>query len=180
MTGHDEADAFPGPRPGASDRDAWQGYWRERGQPWRSEPEIDLDRQGVLVAHLAARPGSEPHSCPFKDVSLTRADVEWLLATHEGGDGPVNWEEVDQRTRMGLNLCGADLRRVNLSGLPLARLQAGLPWFRRNFHTREQLDEAGYVLSEPICAVPIWKGPSCAGRILSVPICEEPFCRKPT
>jgi len=143
MSRHDEADAFPRQRPATNDREAWQGYWRERGQPWRSEPEIDLKRQGVLAAHLATRPGSEPLSCPFKDVSLSRADIEWLLATHEGGVGPVNWNEGGQRTRVGLNLCGADLRRVDLSGLPLARLQAGLAWVRRNFHTREQLDEVG-------------------------------------
>ena len=143
MSGHDETETFPGPRPGINNRDAWQGYWRGQGQSWRTEPEIDLERQAFLAAHLTARPQGEQHPCPFKGISLTRADIEWLLATHEGGDGPVNWEEVDQRTRMGLNLCGADVRRVNLSGLPLARLQAGLPWFRRNFHTREQLDEAG-------------------------------------
>ena len=150
MSGHDETETFAGPRPGTNDRAAWQGYWTERGQPWRTEPEIDLDRQGILAAHLAARPQGEQHPCPFKGISLTRADIEWLLATHEGGAGPVNWEEVGQRNRVGLNLCGADLRRVDLSGLPLARLQAGLPWFRRNFHTSEQLDEVGVRLERAI------------------------------
>ncbi len=143
MSGHDEAHTSTMQRPTADDRDAWQGYWRGQGQPWRTEPEIDLERQRALTAHVTTLPGGEQNPSPFKDMPLSRADVEWLLATHEGGDGPVIWEEVDQRTRVGLNLCGADLRRVDLSGLPLARLRAGLPWFRRNFHTSEQLDEAG-------------------------------------
>ena len=150
MNGHDETEAFAGTRPGTTDRVAWQGYWKGQGQPWRSEPEIDPDRQAFLATHLAARPQGEPHPCPFKGICLTRADIEWLLAMHEGGAGPVNWEEVGQRTRVGLNLCGADLRRVDLSGLPLARVQAGLPWFRRNFHTSEQLDEIGVRLERAI------------------------------
>ena len=150
MSEYDETETSPRPRPGINDRAAWQGYWTERGQPWRTEPEIDRDRQGVLAAHLAAHLEDGQHPCPFKDVSLTRADIEWLLATHEGGVGPVNWEEGGQRSRVGLNLCGADLRRVDLSSLPLARLQAGLPWFRRNFHTSEQLDEAGVRLERAV------------------------------
>jgi hypothetical protein len=130
-------------RPTTGDRDAWQGYWREQDQPWRTEPEIDLERQRALTEHVAALSRGEQHHSPFKDMPLSRADVEWLLATHEDGRGPVDWAEAGQRTRVGLNLCGADLRRVDLRGLPLARLRAGLPWFRRNSHTSEQLDEVG-------------------------------------
>ena len=57
---------------------------------------------------------------------LRRGDVEWLLATHEGGRGPVNWDDETQRTRVGLDLRGADLRGADLRWLPLARTLGGL------------------------------------------------------
>src|SRR5258708_4433823 len=148
MSGHDEAHTSTMQRPNTYDRDAWQGYWRAQGQPWRTEPEIDLERQRVLTAHVTALPGSEQNPSPFKDMPLSRADVEWLLATYEDGRGPVDWGERSQRARFGINLCGADLRRADLRGLPLARVHAGLPWFRRNFHTSEQLDEVGVRLEK--------------------------------
>ncbi|HET8630491.1 MAG TPA: hypothetical protein VFL91_23985 [Thermomicrobiales bacterium] len=52
---------------------------------------------------------------------LDRADVEWLLATHDDGRGPVDPADPGQRDRVGLDLRGADLGRARLAGLPLAR-----------------------------------------------------------
>ena len=43
---------------------------------------------------------------PFKDIALSRADVEWLLATYKDS----------------LDFHGADLHETNLHGLPLARV----------------------------------------------------------
>src|SRR5262249_46874043 len=65
---------------------------------------------------------------PFggRELALTRADVEWLLATHEDGCGPVDWDDPLQRTRVGLDLRGANLSSQDLHGLPLARLHGGL------------------------------------------------------
>jgi hypothetical protein len=69
---------------------------------------------------------------PFRDESgsilLTRADVEWLLATHESGGrhGPVEWVDRQQRERMGVDLRGADLRGVDLRALPLACTRGSL------------------------------------------------------
>jgi uncharacterized protein YjbI with pentapeptide repeats len=40
--------------------------------------------------------------------------------------GPLDWSDRRQRTREGLDLRGADLREVNLSGLPLAGLRGGV------------------------------------------------------
>src|SRR5205085_1300509 len=40
--------------------------------------------------------------------------------------GPVDWSDESQREREGLNLRGAILSGVNLSGLPLARMLGGL------------------------------------------------------
>ena len=45
--------------------------------------------------------------------------MEWLLATHENGQGPVDWSDEQQRDRKGLDLRGANLFRINLSNLPL-------------------------------------------------------------
>ncbi len=105
-------------------RSPWHAYWRERGQEWRIEPEISQERQVMLAAHLAV----PAHDYPFGDMELTRADVEWLLATHHGGRGPVKWDDKQDFRREGLDLRGAILRDVDLSRLPLTRL------FARNAH----------------------------------------------
>jgi hypothetical protein len=52
-------------------------------------------------------------------VKLSRADVEWLLATHENGRGPVDWSDERQRKREGLDLGGANLCHTDLSHVPL-------------------------------------------------------------
>ncbi len=114
------------PRPSGDDRQAWQAYWRQMGQPWRTEPEIDTKRQAQLAASRSTAPDIEQGIYPFKGMQLSRADVEWLLAMHEGGRGPVNWNEERQREREGLDVRGADLRGTDLSSLPLARLRGGL------------------------------------------------------
>jgi len=116
----------------------WRGYWTAQGMPWRTKPEIGKERQRYLAERRAIMPDSEQSIYPFKGIKLDRADVEWLLATHEskGKIGPVQWDEEeavasDQR-RVGLDLRGCDLRGatswegVNLSGLPLSMTQAGL------------------------------------------------------
>jgi len=113
-------------RPQTLERPAWIAYWRRRGQPWRTEVEIDEDRQAFLRQCRRTQPSVARGVYPFGGVTLSRADVEWLLATHEDGRGPVRWQEESQRTRVGLDLRGADLRSVDLRGLPLARLLAGL------------------------------------------------------
>jgi uncharacterized protein YjbI with pentapeptide repeats len=119
-------------QPPAHDREAWRIYWQAQGQPWRTEPEIDRERQRELAVRRAIVPDIEHGIYPFKDIKLSRADVEWLLATHENGRGPVDWNDESQRKREGLDLRGADLRYVNLSRLPLAAVRGGIDmheWF---------------------------------------------------
>jgi uncharacterized protein YjbI with pentapeptide repeats len=110
------------------DRAGWKAYWQAQGMPWRTEPEIEEDRQQFLAERRAVQPDIEKAIYPFKDITLDRADVEWLLATHasDGMQGPVNWSDEKQRHRAGLDLRGADLRGAKLAKLPLARLHAGL------------------------------------------------------
>ncbi|MBV9259112.1 MAG: hypothetical protein JO215_13945, partial [Ktedonobacteraceae bacterium] len=76
---------------------AWIHYWQEQGQPWRTEPEIDLDRQAFLSMQRMITPDIERGRYPFKDIKLGRADIEWLLVTHEQGRGPVDWRDEQQR-----------------------------------------------------------------------------------
>lgn len=130
------------PRPENDDREGWRDYWVQMGQSWRTEPEIDAKRQQYLAERRAIVPEIEKDIYPFKDVKLNRADVEWLLATHEDGRGPVYWSDKKQRKRKGLDLRGADLRSIDLSDLPLARICGGLTGERWNSVPDDRLDAA--------------------------------------
>lgn len=135
----DEQDTFPtsphgplvgveaGARPAPIGHASWREYWRAQGTPWRVEPEIDVTRQIALLERRAIVPDDAQALFPFKGITLTRGDVEWLLAAHESGGlhGPVGWSDERQRAREGLDLRGANLRGVNLDRLPLARLRGG-------------------------------------------------------
>jgi hypothetical protein len=98
------------------DREGWKVYWTAQGMPWRTEPEIDEERQRFLAERRAIQPDIEKGLYPFRakngSIKLMRADVEWLLATHRYGDsvGPVDWEvEKDReasRRRLGVDLRG--------------------------------------------------------------------------
>jgi hypothetical protein len=133
------------PRPTKNDdRDAWRAYWQVQSMPWRTEPEVNEERQAYLAERRAVEPDIEQGIYPFTDVKLDRADVEWLLATHEsdGMQGPVDWSDQRQQTRAGLDLRGAVLANIestgkrkadrsvplDLSDLPLAGLRAGAPF----------------------------------------------------
>ncbi len=54
-------------------------------QLWRTEPEIDTERQRYLAERRAIAPDIEQGIYPFRGIKLSRADVEWLLATHAHG-----------------------------------------------------------------------------------------------
>lgn len=115
-------------RPTTGKREVWQAYWRACGLPWRTEPEIDVDRQVFLAQRVAVLPDIAQGIYPFKGIALSRADLEWLLLQHEDGRGPVLWSDERQRERQGLDLRGSDLRRLHLQALPLTRLRATLTW----------------------------------------------------
>jgi uncharacterized protein YjbI with pentapeptide repeats len=113
---------------------------------WRREPEIENTRQEFLRQRLAIVPAIQQGIYPFKDIQLTRADIEWLLAEHEQGHGPVDWSDPSQRDRQGIDLRGADLRHVNLRGLPLASLRGGLTQEEWVGTPLEQRGQAGVCL----------------------------------
>src|SRR5437588_1262939 len=98
----------------------------EQGQPWRREPEINEKRQVELTRYRTIVPDIKKGVYPFSGIKLSRADIEWLLATHNNGNGPVIWNYEDRPRGKGLDLRGADLRSADLQGLPLAATVAGL------------------------------------------------------
>jgi uncharacterized protein YjbI with pentapeptide repeats len=112
--------------PATNDPEAWRAYWKAQGWPWRTEPEISKEQQKYLTERRAVTPNIEKSIYPFKDIKLSRADVEWLLATHENGRGPIDWSDEHQRKREGLDLRGADLSYIDLNSLPLPRLRGSL------------------------------------------------------
>jgi len=94
-------------RPPNDDKEVWKAYWKKQGQPWRTEPEIDEERQKYLAERRVITPDIKQGIYPFKDIKLNRADVEWLLATYENGRGPVDWSnEKSLHERIGLDLRG--------------------------------------------------------------------------
>ncbi len=130
-------------RPSDDNREAWRAYWRALGMPWRTEPEVDAQRQQFLAARRVITPDAGRGIYPFRDsqgsIRLTRADVEWLVATHEvrapgqdGGGRVLVYASVGPTgewwMREGPDLRGADVRGVDLSGMRLedARLDEAL------------------------------------------------------
>lgn len=91
-------------RPTTNDREAWKDYWKAQGQPWRTEPEIDIEHRKYLAERRNITPDWKQGIFPFKDIKLSRADIEWLLATHENGRGPVDWNDESQRSREGVTV----------------------------------------------------------------------------
>lgn len=93
---------------------------------WRREPSISSERVQELQARLKVATDVHNGVFPFAEMTLTRADVEWLLINHEHGRGPVNWDDPTQRERRGIDLRGARLAGEDLSDLPLSKLLGGL------------------------------------------------------
>jgi uncharacterized protein YjbI with pentapeptide repeats len=103
----------------------WRAFWTASGLPWRTELEIPAERQQELAEHRKTRAKPSRYRFPFKGMHLTRADVEWLLATHQRGRRPIDPTDPLQRGRQGLDLRMADVSGEDLSGLPLLHLLGG-------------------------------------------------------
>src|SRR5258708_3091730 len=142
------AQPLPLPLPANDDKEGWEVYWKAQGQPWRTEPEIDAERRVFLAERRSIQADIEKGIYPFKEIELSRADVEWLLATHENGRGPVKWSDESQRVREGLDLRGTDLCQAKLSGLPLAYMRGGLIDEEWMIASKEQVHMAAVLLKE--------------------------------
>jgi uncharacterized protein YjbI with pentapeptide repeats len=164
-------------RPTIDDRAAWRAHWQAQGMPWRTESEIDEERQRFLAERRAVRPDVERGIYPFRNenggIRLTRADVEWLLATHESGGmrGPVDWRDEAQRSREGLDLRGADLTDAGLDGLSLARLRGGLTPDEQTTARPEQMKRAAIRLVDASL-----RGAHLEGALLGASLLERADC----
>jgi uncharacterized protein YjbI with pentapeptide repeats len=129
---HEKEDQRSDQQPSANDREGWKQYWTNKGQPWRTEPEISACRQYALSQRRLIQPEPKKGIYPFGGVSLDRADIEWLLASHDNGQGPVEWSDEQQQRRNGLDLRGACvIEGADLDKLPLTRLRGGLTFEER-------------------------------------------------
>lgn len=68
-------DQQAGPRSLASDAEQQQERWRSLGQPWRTEPEIDGERQRFLSERQATCADAWGRAFPFAGIRLTHADL---------------------------------------------------------------------------------------------------------
>jgi hypothetical protein len=120
--------------------DTRRAYWQTRGQPWRTEPEIAIQRQEELVARCAIPPDVQTGCYPFHTYQLSRADIEWLLAEQQ--EKSFSHNEKSQHHYPMLDLRGADLSKMDLRGLPLLSLRGGLSEEEWRIATPEQRDMA--------------------------------------
>jgi hypothetical protein len=108
--------------------------------PWRKKPdEISERRKNVLRKRLKAVRDIKSDNTivkkgkyPFKGKNLSRADVVFLLSVLDDEHEPVIGGDPTQCKRKGLDLRGAKLPKVDLSGLQLDHIFAGLTeeeWF---------------------------------------------------
>lgn len=129
---HEKEDQRNNQQPSANDREGWKQYWTNKGQPWRTEPEISACRQHELSQRRSTQQEPEKGIYPLGGVSLDRADIEWLLASHDNGQGPVEWSDELPQRRTGLDLRGACvIEGTDLDRLPLTRLRGGLTFEER-------------------------------------------------
>lgn len=94
---------------------------------WRTAPEIDEERKKELANYLTKETDIKRGIYPFKGVTLSRADIEWLIAAYQNRSLHTDWEGKKNR-RKGLDLRGANLCGEDLSYLPLNHLHGGLYW----------------------------------------------------
>src|SRR6266702_3980089 len=108
--------------PNMGDDRAWHAYWQAQAQPWRTEPEIDIERQQYLDEHLTIKE-REWERYPFKDIILDRADVEWLLANLSAAylhDAYLYNAHLEDAYLSEAQLNRADLRAAHLEGADLS------------------------------------------------------------
>ena len=140
VSGQSEPSSLPSIRPSNDDHAAWLVYWQEQNQPWRTEPEISPEHRAELEKRRALVPDVKKGIYPIKGMKLDRADVEWLLATHDGG--LVNWSDEKEREREGPDVRDADLQYADLRQLPLTRLRGALTFEEWRKAPEEQRNSA--------------------------------------
>lgn len=117
----------------------WRAHWQAKDFPWRTEAEISSERQEELKLRLQIVPDVEQGRYPFKELELSRADVEWLVAKY---DDALNYKGKK------LDLRGAKLCNVDLSELPLTGMLGGIGWYQGMLATSAQREAAAIHLEK--------------------------------
>ncbi len=136
MSGQDNGQVSTLQHPTTNDPEAWKTYWEAKGWPWRTEPEIDAERQKFLTECLSITPNIKQGIYPFKDIQLKRDDIEWLIMAHGNGKNEFRIAEYAR----GLDLRGAILSFVDLNRLPLVQIRGGVraeEWMNSTEEERE-------------------------------------------
>ena len=107
---------------------------------------IDRARQKQLMQCLATAPNIGQGIYPFKGMKLSRADIEWLLATLENARNSTTGSD-EKQNGPGLDLRDADLRYVDLHALPLAHMRGSLNRTEWDQATEEQRAAAAVLLT---------------------------------
>ncbi|OLD80477.1 MAG: hypothetical protein AUG54_05205 [Ktedonobacter sp. 13_1_20CM_4_53_7] len=107
-------------RPAHEDTEAWETYWKAQGEPWRTEPEIEPERQKYLAERRSITPDIWKGIYPFKDIKLNLHGLP--LACLLGGLKANEWLQAsqEQRRMAALHLESANLSFANLQGAYLA------------------------------------------------------------
>lgn len=140
-------------RPANNVKEGWKAYWEAQEQIWRTEKEVDKERQKYLSERLRIIPNIEQSIFPFKSIKLSRADVEWLLASHLGGKWLTEmytYRDGIGVPKRGLDLRGAHLEGIDLSRLPLTQLRGGLQHDEWSCRSEEQREAAAIHLEGAI------------------------------
>ena len=153
--------------------DMWRDYWRAHQQSWRCEQEIGTQRQGELRNWRSTLPSIGHGRYPLRGVTLSRADVEWLLASHESGQGPIEWtHDVGSKARLGLDVRGADLRKARLAGLPLTSVRGGLSRQVWSLATDAQREDASVHLEgADLCGAHLEGADLCGAHLEGADLC---------
>ncbi|GCE31377.1 hypothetical protein KDA_68610 [Dictyobacter alpinus] len=71
----------------------WSQYWQTRGFSWRTEPEIERERQAKLSQCRALIPDIERGIYPFKGMKLSRADAARFTYQGQTLQRKIRWHE---------------------------------------------------------------------------------------
>jgi hypothetical protein len=118
----------PPQHPTTVDRDAWRAYWHAQGTPWRTEPELDEQRQRFLAERRAIAPDIEHGIYPFREVSRASPEQRDWAAVQLGRaslreahleQAILTGAHLERATLGGAHLAGASLRLAYLQGTSL-------------------------------------------------------------
>ncbi len=78
--------------------ETWKAYWKEQGQPWRTEPAIDEERQQRLLSYYQGVADIERGMYPFKGSPYYRYHWRIVLSDRRVRKGIAKIEAYQRKT----------------------------------------------------------------------------------